>query len=228
MNITLVFCTQAENKTELKKKYEKFCILNSVLPGNIKLAPVFSNKKTLPKIYNSFIETLKDTDEVLVLVHDDLLIKDKDWVKKLEKALTEYDVVGLAGASNPIIRSPCLWHIMCPRDTFRGAVGHVKDDGKNTFVTNFGKQGRVLILDGLFLAFKPRLISNAGVEFDETNPCVAHFYDIDFSLTCNKNKLKLGTTNIEVFHNSPGLKSFTDEWLNGELWFKQKYTDGKY
>jgi len=94
--------------------------------------------------------------------------------------------------------------------------------------TNFGTSGRVLILDGLFLAFNPKKISEAGVRFDETCPAKFHFYDIDFSLQCNKAKLKLGTAEIEVVHSSPGLKSFTDEWLAGQKWFLDKANTGKY
>ena len=86
----------------------------------------------------------------------------------------------------------------------------------------------MLILDGLFLAFKAKTLLDTSTWFDETNPCVAHFYDIDFSLTCNKNKLKLGTADIDVVHNSHGLKRYTDEWLAGQAWFMQKFADGKY
>ena len=60
------------------------------------------------------------------------------------------------------------------------------------------------------------------------NPCIAHFYDIDFSLTCNKNKFKLGTINIEATHCSPGLREYTQDWLKGEAWFLDKFNRGEY
>jgi hypothetical protein len=117
---------------------------------------------------------------------------------------------------------------MSSKEDHRGKVSHVSDGGNGTFVTYFGKHGRVLILDGLFLAFNSKRVYQAGAFFDESNPCVAHFYDIDFSLTCNSKKLKLGTVDINVVHNSHGLRSFTDEWLSGQVWFLDKVKNGKY
>lgn len=225
MKPTLFYCTQTKSSEELKQKYGKFNILNSVNLDKVNLCSKQENKTSLPKVYDAW---LKENDGIVIFAHDDLLIRDKKWLDKLNKALEAYDVVGLAGASQAVIKPPCLWHIMCPRDTYRGTVTHVATNGKDTFVTNFGKQGRVLILDGIFLAFNSKKIKEAGAYFDTTNPCVAHFYDIDFSLTCNKHKLKLGTVDIDTVHFSPGLKKYTEEWYAGQAWFMQKYNDGKY
>lgn len=225
MNITIVYASQAQNRTELEKKYGKYCITNSVRFAEVSHQGVYNNTQSLPIVYNSYIN---NKDNVIVLAHDDVYIRDPKWIEKLNSALEKYDVIGLAGASNAKIAEPCLWHIMCPKETHRGRVSHVNDGGKGTFVTNFGSHGRVLILDGLFLAFKSKKIFDAGAKFDESNPAKFHFYDIDFSLACNAKKLKLGTADIDVVHNSHGLRSFTDEWLSGQAWFKQKVADGKY
>ena len=109
-----------------------------------------------------------------------------------------------------------------------GTVTHVNLSDNSTFNTHFGKNGRALILDGIFLAFNPKKLFKRGIKFDESNPCIAHFYDIDFSLTCNKNKFKLGTINIEATHCSPGLREYTQDWLKGEAWFLDKFNRGEY
>lgn len=223
--IALAYASQAKDAKELENKYGKYCIIKSARFNEVNRLAVYENKQSLASIYNSFI---KDEDYTLVLAHDDVYIRDPNWIEKLQDALKVYDVVGLAGASNAKITSPCLWHLMCPSETHRGCVSHVNEDRRGTFVTNFGKQGRVLLLDGLFLAFNAKKIFNAGIKFDKTCPAGFHFYDIDFCLTCNSKKLKLGTTYIDVVHNSPGLKKYTDEWLSGQAWFMQKFADGKY
>lgn len=225
MSITIVYASQAQNREELEKRYDKYCITKSVRSNEVYLQGLYNNSRSLPALYNSFI---KDEDSIVILAHDDVYIRDFKWIEKLNTALEKYDVVGLAGASNAKITEPCLWHIMCSKEDHRGRVSHVSDGGKSTFVTNFGPHGRVLILDGLFLAFKNKKIFNSGARFDESNPAKFHFYDIDFCLTCNSKKLKLGTADIDVVHNSHGLRSFTDEWLSGQAWFKQKVADGKY
>lgn len=226
MKKTIVcFCSQASNKNELEEKYGKYHALNSRRLSEIVVIENYANKSSLPKRYN---ELIRNEDVNVVLMHDDALIRDEKWIEKLNKALESFDVVGLAGGSSPKITPPCLWHLMCSRDTYRGRVSHVNEDKKGTFVTDFGEQGRVLILDGVFLAFNSKKLYDAGVKFDETNPAKFHFYDIDFCLTCNSKKLKLGTTYIDLVHNSHGLKKYTDEWLSGQAWFMQKFADGKY
>jgi Glycosyltransferase like family len=226
MNTYIGFCSTSSSYLDLKNR-SKFTIVNSENLINVSVSNgVYNNTVAISKIYNSYIESYKNVDCTLVLVHDDVLITDKNWVAKLQQALERYDVVGLAGGSNPSIRQPCLWHIMCPRDTHSGTVGHVMDNKQ--FKTHFGKTGRVLMLDGLFLAFNPKKLFEAGVRFDETCPAKFHFYDIDFSLACNKAKLKLGTINIDVTHASPGLKSFTKEWNEGQEWFLNKFNRGEY
>lgn len=225
MKTKVYFCTQTENKEGLEQRYGKYHILKSQRLQEAEFIGKYSNRESLPKVYNSWLES---QDCNVVLVHDDVVIRDPNWIEKIEEGLKKYDVLGLAGASDAKIAPPCLWHLMCSPESRRGVVTHVAENGKDTFVTNFGKQGRVLILDGLFLAFNANRIKEAGVKFDASNPCIAHFYDIDFSLTCNSKKLKLGTVNIDAVHNSHGLKKFTDEWLSGQAWFMQKVADGKY
>ena len=224
-NITLHFCSQTCSEKELNDRYGKYHVLKSERLDEVSVLGRYGNKASLPKIYNTWIN---EEESITVLLHDDVFIRDSKWIEKVKEGLEKYDVIGLAGGKNPTITQPCLWHIMCPQDTHSGKVSHVTDDGKGTFVTYFGKHGRVLILDGLFLAFKTKKLYDAGVKFDETNPCIAHFYDIDFSLTCNSKKLKLGTVDIDVVHNSHGLRGYTDEWLSGQAWFMQKVADGKY
>lgn len=225
MKIVLVYASQSEDNKTIHEKYGKYCIVNSERFNEVTCSGTYSNRRSLASVYNSFIN---EEDCITVLAHDDLLIRDKNWIEKLGNALEAYDVVGLAGGSEAKIVAPCLWHLMCPRETHKGCVSHVNEDRKGTFVTNFGKQGRVLLLDGVFIAFNTKKIFEAGVKFDETNPAKFHFYDIDFCMSCNSKKLKLGTAYIDVVHNSHGLRNYTEEWKSGQAWFMQKFADGKY
>jgi Glycosyltransferase like family len=226
MNVYIGFCTTATSYLDLKNR-SKYTIVNSESLNEITSSNgVYNNTVSIAKIYNSYIESYKNKDCILVLAHDDVLITDKNWINKVKQGLEKYDIIGLAGGSNAAIRQPCLWHLMCPRETHSGTVGHTIDN--KIFKTHFGKPGRVLLLDGLFLAFNPKKIFEAGVKFDESCASKFHFYDIDFSLQCNKAKLKLGTFNIDVVHASPGLKSYNREFLEGQDWFINKFNRGEY
>jgi len=227
MNVYIGFCSPDASTQDIQKRLGEYNVYNSAQLDKVTdIFPHFSNKESIAKVYNRLLNNKKDEDCILVLMHDDVVITDKNWIDKLHQALEKYNVVGLAGGSNAVVREPCLWHIMCPKETHSGTVGHHMD--KRTFKTHFGKTGRVLLLDGLFLAFNPKKIFNAGVKFDETCDAKYHFYDIDFSLTCNKAKLKLGTYNIDAIHASPGLRTYTKEWLAGQDWFRNKFNRGEY
>jgi hypothetical protein len=226
MKTWMFFCSQEDGPNSLTRAKGKYNPLNSSDIHSIGWTGAWRNKEPLPFRYNQILESLStynpDRDTV-VLCHDDLVITDVNWLSKLEHALEKYDVVGLAGGSEAAIQQPALWHIMCKRETLSGTVKHVNFADNSVFATHFGPTGRVLMLDGLFLAFNVKKIMESGARFDETNPCIAHFYDLDFSLTCNKHKLKLGTVNIEAIHSSPGLKSYTPDWLAGQEWFLKKW-----
>lgn len=228
MNVYIGYCSQDLNVITLSERKGNYCIIKSIDYNKVNTVPYFNNKEKLTKRYNEIINRLSEEDCILVLAHDDVVITDKEWIDKLHRGLEKYDVIGLAGTAEAAIRQPCLWHIMGPRDKHTGTVNHVNFADNSTFTTYFGKPGRALILDGLFLAFNPKKIAQSGVQFDETNPCVAHFYDIDFSLACNKHKLKLGTINIQATHSSPGLRDFTQDWKDGEQWFLNKFNRGGY
>ena len=226
MNINLAYCSTKSDTYSIVEG-SRFNILKSTnLPSLVH--GFFNNTISLAKRYNECISYYKNTDQILVLAHDDLQITDKDWQLKLTKGLEKYDVVGLAGGNNAKMQKPVLWHLMCPREELSGACYHVDANGKDVFRTYFGKHGRVLLLDGVFLAFNPKKIFEAGVQFDESCPSAFHFYDIDFSLTCNKMKLKLGTIDLNAVHSSPGLKAFTPDWLGGQDWLLKKFSDGGY
>jgi len=234
MKLDVMFCSTARDSQELQGR-SRFNPLNNPPHPDVSYRGQYSNTVPLPRRYNQFIDLLHPATTssganaaYAVFCHDDILITDPDWVDKIKAGLETYDVVGLAGGSDAVIRNPCLWHIMCPKETHRGDVSHVDTSNNATFPTHFGPQGRVLILDGLFLAFKVKTFLNFAKPFDESNPCLAHFYDIDFSLNCNKHKLKLGTVPVRAVHSSPGLRSFTPEWLSGQTWFVDKVLRGEY
>ena len=110
-----------------------------------------------------------------------------------------------------------------PKDSYRGIAGHSMDD-QSMYVTSFGPTpSRVAILDGVFLALDSKKIYNSKARFD--NNFKWHHYDIDFSLTCNYNKLKLGVWPILIQHDSHGLWNIDDiEWNRSNQYFIKKWS----
>ena len=187
---------------------------------------IANNEKSLAQIYNAYIQ--KDyKDNILVMCHDDLTIDDIRLEEKINEALEKYDVVGLAGTTGPLnIKPPALWHIMGgPRENFRGSVAHYANDTQ-CYSTSFGlTPDRVLLIDGLFMAVKVQTLLDKGIKFDESNPARFHFYDLDFCLQCNQAGLKIGVWPIWCIHKSPGLREYTPEFLKGQEWFINKWSN---
>lgn len=178
-----------------------------------------NNKNSLASLYNLAINRANaHNHDALILVHDDIIFEHNP-IPKLNRLFDQFDVVGVAGASNVNLQSPALWHIM-GQGHLHGAVAHGDHDSK--WMTSFGKYpNRAVMIDGVFMALNRAAIERAS--FDERNPARFHFYDLDFSLSCHKMGLRVGVGDIMITHNSPGLREFTEDWKAGERWFLNKY-----
>lgn len=201
------------------------CLLERSLKDecNVDLNIVYSNKTIgLSEYYNKVIDDAENNYKYTILCHHDISLRYANLINCLEDGLKQYDVIGVAGGINPTVKEKNLWHWMMDRDNYRGIAAHNAKDGK-MFMTAFGYfPDRVAILDGVFLAFETEKLRKSKARFDERFKW--HHYDIDFSLTCNKNKLKLGVWPVFVYHESPGLRDINDiEWNKSNEYFRQKW-----
>lgn len=183
------------------------------LPG-CKSQCITNNTKGLSEVYNEIIDRhVKDGDldgdDILLFIHDDLVIEDQYLSDKLEKALNMFDVVGVAGAKSYHISHPNVWH-KCPREHMVGVVNHNIND--KYYSTYFGPSpSSALIIDGIFIAVKMKtFIENPTLRF---HPAFTfHFYDLYFSVEAYSLKLKIGVYPISVCHHSAG------NWNESKVW----------
>jgi hypothetical protein len=187
-----------------------------------------NNKKSLASIYNSFI-TDEYKDYILLFVHDDAFIADNNLKEKVLKASEMFDVFGIAGGYGGIEITndkPALWHLISKK--YAGFAGHYDEneiDNNNPFtscwMTSFGKSPQeVNLLDGLIIGVNVEKALKVNLKFDEKCPSRFHFYDLLFSVNCKIKGLKLGVFPFNVFHQSPGLKKLSDEFIKGDQYFK--------
>lgn len=220
-NIAFVSCSKNNKKTLLEESVEK-------IPGHTELYTFKDNTKSICEVYNEFINNnggYYQEDTAVVFVHDDVYINCQDLHEKIDRAFKSYDVIGVAGTLNAQIKEPCLWHVMGNRQDHRGAAAHpITRDGslEPYHITSFGPMpSRALLIDGVFIAVKPNVLKK--VQFDASNPARFHYYDLDFSLECNKNQYKIGVWDIPIIHMSPGLTNPDEEWRRGQDWFLTKW-----
>lgn len=208
-----------------KEKAQDTVLYKSLKSQNINIDYYIEHNNTskgLGKFYNECLELYKNKD-CIVFVHDDVDIINTDLEHQLAKAFKRFDIVGVAGCVNPSIIEKNLWHWMgSKKENLRGVAGHPYDNSGDFFVTSFGPTpSRAVIIDGVFMALNMEQINKTNVKFDEN--FMFHHYDIDFSLTCNENKLKIGVWPILINHQSPGLKSFDSSFEKSNTYFINKW-----
>jgi hypothetical protein len=222
--IAIVSCTQHSDykETLLYKSLVKLEKSNNGMFLD-KLQFVTKNKTGLSEAYNKFLT--KNYSQIL-FIHDDMWIDDAGFLTKLEEGHKQYDIIGLAGGLNPVIKAPALWHIMCGGfhgNNLRGFAGHYLPDGITTSITNFGPSpARVAIIDGAFMSVNVNKTKEVKWKFNENY--TFHHYDISSCIDANKKKLKIGVVPILSYHNSPGLRDINDKtFAENQSKFLQEY-----
>ena len=184
------------------------------------LQPTYKNTSGLCAIYNNYLtsQNLKKYDCIL-FVHDDIFIDSINFLKEVRNLFKQgFDVVGLAGGSKLQVIRPCLWHLLCKKETLSGIVSHYQNNTDYS-PTIFGPTPReVILLDGVFFEVRTKSISEKKVKFD-TNLKGFHYYDLKFSLDCHLAGLRLTTAPIHIIHESPGLLNHTEEYSKSEDYF---------
>lgn len=181
------------------------------------------NKKPLQKVYNKAIDfAIKENFDHIILCHDDIILENFDY-DKLKKHFEEYDVLGVAGASQITVQEPALWHLMgggFQSGNLHGAVAHLHGNQKS--MTAFGPYPhQAIIMDGVFLAISRKVFKK--IRFDEDCPSGFHFYDLIYTLDATLAGYKCGVVDAYITHASPGLRQFTEDWKGGQQYFLNKY-----
>jgi GT2 family glycosyltransferase len=123
---------------------------------------------------------------ILCFMHNDVLVHERDWIKKVSGFISKNERIGIAGfyGAKKIRKD----------GTFRGkTIIHSKKDSpviKKEFE-------QVTVVDGLCMCIKRDIFENIG-EFDEI--FTFHFYDKDISMKCLKAGYKNYVLNIPFEH----------------------------
>ena len=224
MKTLIASATRVSDNTETRLEQS----LGPLLAAGVKFDwhTVNNNTTGLSEVYNKILDEKAKDYECIVFAHDDVFIDDAFIIDKLSDgfSVAGYDIIGVAGGLNPVIRAPALWHVMCKREDLRGFAGHFTGNMSSIFMTSFGTSpSRVALLDGLFIAVNTKRVLETGWKFNEHYEF--HHYDLASCLDANKLQLKLGVLPIHVIHESHGLSDANDKkFKRSEALFLAEYS----
>jgi hypothetical protein len=220
--IYLVTATKAKTEEDFKKRpiYKSLEKLYHLYTRDeFEFEVIKDNKEGLSTVYNRYI-TEKYKDDIVLFVHDDVIIPDMFLVDHLRKS--PYTVTGLAGSALINLQTDkCAWHLMSQREHLRGEVRHINKDGV-IWTTVFGSTiGSVVVIDGLFIAVNVEKILKTKVRFNEEFKF--HHYDLAFCQECVNNNVSVGVLPIDAIHFGLGDSMLTQDWENSNKKFIEKY-----
>ncbi|MDR2032870.1 MAG: glycosyltransferase family protein [Azoarcus sp.] len=140
--------------------------------------------------------------DIVLFSHDDILILDPDFARKIDARLQDFDILGFAGTRRLV--SEYWWGAGIP--WLVGAVAH-----RHAFNIAFSIWGAdawpvtdgIQALDGLCIMARREAAREIG--FDESTFDGFHLYDLDFSFSAWRAGKKLGVCcDIPLIHMSNG------------------------
>lgn len=191
---------------------------------SLKLFP--NNRLPLGSIYNKAIKEASDRD-VLIFIHDDVYIDDWMIVDRIDAALKDFDLLGVAG-NRRSQNGQITWYLNPLKDNgskfdigwLAGAVSH--GDTDEFSVTNYGgTYQEVRLLDGVLLAGKATVFKKSRIQFD--TELGFHLYDLDFCDEAINAGLRIGVFDTAISHESSGNSINSIDWKkSASLYFSKR------
>jgi hypothetical protein len=211
MNIHAIICTRDRNKVSptTDKLLSFLCI------GGVKVY-LLSNAQSLFAAYNGAFQKIDpDPEDIIIFCHDDIEIRENPelFLNKLKEALAP-DEVGFIGPAGTMELGPdAVWwdQTRWQYGKHRGEVLHL-DPEKKEYITQYGPPGEVVVLDGLFLAAKRRVLDEVGLEKPEYFEGEWDFYDIHYTSQAFLKGFTNKVVNMRILHNSRGELVGRDSW----------------
>ncbi|MGV8163188.1 MAG: glycosyltransferase [Candidatus Nanoarchaeia archaeon] len=150
-----------------------------------------NNTKNKFKSYNSSIQsaiTKVKEDDVLIIVHQDVIFMDKNINKKISSFTKnkKYYFAGVVGVKK------------FKRKISAGGINNILNAGKEIGFKKISKPEKVEAIDGCVMITNKRTIVKYGLFADPNLKW--HFYDVDSSLSLKKNKIDTYCLPIMINH----------------------------
>jgi len=210
MNIFAFICTRSKNFSDTTKN------LSSYLSRAGVKTKFLVGQKSIFDGYSSAFEKFEiSDDDIVIMCHDDIqILTDPElFTRIIVESLFDKEVgfIGVAGTThlseNAVWWDQNVWR----QGKHRGHVYH-GDDILKAQGTYYGACGRVVCMDGLFLAAKGSTLKDVGLNKPEYFEGDWDFYDIHYTVSAHLKKYKNKVIPVSILHNSHGELVGRDSW----------------
>ena len=219
ISIHAFICTRSK---ELKPVTDK--LLTYLSSAGIKVKLIVGAKSIFSGYKTAYESAKPDPNDIVIMCHDDIEILSSPEALRLNlvKCLsTSFGFLGVAG-TRKLHPSGVWWdQSYWQQGLHRGYVLH-GTDAASADCTYYGKPGRALVMDGLFLACRAQTLDIIGLDKPDYLTGDWDFYDIHYTYEAHKKKLINLVVPIFILHNSSGYGISNDSWkMNREAFLKE-------
>jgi len=217
MKIYAFICTRQEllpNYTQQLVSYLSRCKIDVNL---------LVNKESIFDAYKEAVEgTLINDNDIVIFCHDDIeiLMDPQQFINVLIKASRKTNSGFLGPAGTTHLSEDAVWwnQTMWAQQKHKGFVVH-GDTLSTSEYTYYGNPGRVVCLDGLFLAIAGKSLKKLNLDKPYYFEGEWDFYDIHYTTQAHKKGLYNTVEPIFILHRSRGELVGRDSWHKNRIAF---------
>jgi len=203
MTINAIICTRSrEDISETTDKLLAFfnkCRIHSYLISGA--TSIFSAYE------GAYRQIAPKPDDIMIFCHDDIEINQPPdtFLHTLVTSLNSNEVGFVGPAGTTCLSENAVWwdQILWQQGKHKGKVHHIDPQGK-IYCTSYGPPDDVVVLDGLFLAAKPKVIEDVGLKKPEYFEGVWDFYDLHYTSQAFLKGYTNKVIDLNILHNSRG------------------------
>ena len=223
MKIYAIICTRSRDEvqqlTDILLNYFHKCGIEIFL---------MAGARSIYKAYHGAFKKIDPKpDDIIIMCHDDIEIREKPkiFVEKLKNTL-DRDMVAFTGpAGTTFLDSDAVWwdQNRWQQGLHKGKVIHLTPD-KKEYLTMYGPPDDVVVLDGLFLAAKAKIIEEVGLEKPDYFEGEWDFYDLHYTSKAFLKGYVNTVLDINIVHHSRGELVGRDSWHKNRAAFIENTT----
>ena len=215
MQIFSVICTRDRKLPPITK-----ALVDTLSSFGI-VVKILAHQSSIFEAYRKGLEACNANDnDIIIFCHDDIqILNDKiSFVRALAPCIhADAGIVGPAGTT--LLGEDAIWwkQERWAAGYHRGVVKHISkgQEGHDHLMitpTTYGSHGRVVALDGLFLAAKKEVWTKIGLAKPTYFKGLWDFYDIHYTISAHLHGLKNYTVPVDIIHHSNGELVGRDSW----------------